>query len=294
MLQNTLFQVKALLKKALVERTEDITEKEAAEEEFNIHLEVSDLTTTHEAYQFLLRRYVQEGHSSEMGTFLDMEKLKARHKRRSSLQPPTIEMQNLISPETEEKRDKAFDKLKTFIRMKDEHNEEKKFEEATKIMKECLDVKPARNKYNPNRRRSSILLSIQRDLDEEMDDLKLSKKHRSGSRSRRNSSVGNLSKSTQNLKTSEEDLQSSTEALVLPPSKPRSRRGSTVGLEPKESDGSTEALTLPDIDNFQRSSSRKSRKSFKKKKKGGDDNGDPYPKRKGSFRRYSLAPEAAL
>ena len=103
-----------------------------------------------------------------------------------------------------------------------------------------------------------------------------------------------LTGSTQNLKTSEEDLQSSTEALVLPPSKPRSRRGSTVGLEPKESDGSTEALTLPDIDNFQRSSSRKSRKSFKKKKKGGDDNGDPYPKRKGSFRRYSLAPEAAL
>ena len=270
-----IFQVKALLKKALVERTKDITDKEAAEEEFNIHLEVSDLTTTHEAYQFLLRRYVEEGRSSDNGTFLDMEKLKARHKRRLSLQPPTVE--NLISPETEEKRDKAFDKLKTFIKLKNEHDEEKKFEEATKIMKECLEVKPMRNKYNPNRRRSSILLNIQRDLDEEMDDLKLIKK-RSGSRSRRNSSVG-LSR-----KTSEEDLKSSTEALVLPPSKPRSRRGSTVELERKEFDGSTEVLTLPDIESkFQRSGSRKSKKKKKKN--------DPYPNRKGSFRRYSLAPE---
>ena len=173
--------------------------------------------------------------------------------------------------------------------MKNEHDEEKKFEEATKIMQECLEVKPRRNKYNPNRRRSSILLHIQRDFDEEMDDMT---KKRSGSRSRRNSSIGlgteKLRSSTQNLKASDEDLQSSSEALILPPTKPRSRRGSSVGLETKkDSEGSNEGLTLPDIDStFKRSGSRKS----KKKKKNGDK--DPYPKRKGSFRRYSLVPDA--
>ena len=281
-----------MLKQALTERTKELTDREAAAiaaGEFNPYLEMSDLTTTHEAFQFLLRRYVEEGCDSEMGTFVNMEKLRERHKRRLSLQPPTIEMEKLLSPETEEKRDKAFDKLKSFIRMKNEHDEEKKFEEATKIMQECLEVKPRRNKYNPNRRRSSILLHIQRDFDEEMDDMT---KKRSGSRSRRNSSIGlgteKLRSSTQNLKASDEDLQSSSEALILPPTKPRSRRGSSVGLETKkDSDGSNEGLTLPDIDStFKRSGSRKS----KKKKKNGDK--DPYPKRKGSFRRYSLVPDA--
>ena len=92
-----------MLKKALTDRTEDLTAKMEFEEEFNIHLELHDLTTTHEAYQFLLRRYVEEGHSTEAGTFVDMAKLKERHKRRLSLQPPTIEEQRLISPETEAK-----------------------------------------------------------------------------------------------------------------------------------------------------------------------------------------------
>ena len=51
---------------------------------------------------------------------------------------------------------------------------------------------------------------------------------------------------------------------------------------------SVEGLNLPEIDRFQRSGSRKSRKSFKEKKNGGEK--DPYPKRKGSYRRYSCVP----
>ena len=95
------------------------------------------------------------------------------------------------------------------------------------------------------------------------------------------------------MKTSEEDVQSSNETLIPP--KPRSRRGSSVGPDllkdrkdlDDDSKESNEALNLPKIDSFQRTGSRKSRKSFKQKKNGEK---DPYPKRKGSFRRYSLAP----
>ena len=103
--------------------------------------------------------------------------------------------------------------------------------------------------------------------------------------------------SIKDMKTSEEDLRSSNEALVPP--KSRSRRGSMVGQEllkeKKEFDdednntNSVEGLNLPDIDSFQRSGSRKSRKSFKEKKNGGEK--DPYPKRKGSYRRYSCVPK---
>ena len=72
--------------------------------------------------------------------------------------------------------------------MKDEHDEEKKFAEATEVCKELLDTKPYKNKYNPNRRRSSILEHLHKELDEELDDLKIQKR-RSGSHSRRNSSI---------------------------------------------------------------------------------------------------------
>ena len=51
-------QVKEMLKVALQERSDNVInfDIEKHEEEFNIHLEIADLTTIHEAYQYLVRK----------------------------------------------------------------------------------------------------------------------------------------------------------------------------------------------------------------------------------------------
>ena len=46
------------------------------------HLQVSDLQTIHEAYQYLLRKYVHK--ENKVANFLTPEQIKANHERRKS------------------------------------------------------------------------------------------------------------------------------------------------------------------------------------------------------------------
>ena len=78
---------KKMLKKHLSERSDYLMELEGnpnaeINEEFNIHLEQADMTTIHEAYQFLVKKYIDGNENSTNEMFLDMEELKAKHLER--------------------------------------------------------------------------------------------------------------------------------------------------------------------------------------------------------------------
>ena len=68
----------------LMERTKDANERDAAEmeQEFNINYEFADLSTIHEAYQFLIKKYVEDVDQLKNENFLDMEELKKKHQKR--------------------------------------------------------------------------------------------------------------------------------------------------------------------------------------------------------------------
>ena len=55
-------KLQKLLEKALIERTEDFHQRteEEMKAEFNINFTVADLSTIHEAFQFLMKKYVEE------------------------------------------------------------------------------------------------------------------------------------------------------------------------------------------------------------------------------------------
>ena len=73
-----------MLEKALMARVKDYRERtvEDLEDEFNPHFQVSDLQTIHEAYQYILRKYVQK--ERKEANFLSMEQIRANHERRKS------------------------------------------------------------------------------------------------------------------------------------------------------------------------------------------------------------------
>lgn len=57
---------------------------EAFLETFDPELEVTDMTTIHEAYQFLVNEYVENGGQSIASCFLTIEQIRANNKRRGS------------------------------------------------------------------------------------------------------------------------------------------------------------------------------------------------------------------
>ena len=52
------------------------------EAEFNINFEVADLSTIHEAYQFLFKKYVAEIDTLKNENFLTAEEIKKNHEKR--------------------------------------------------------------------------------------------------------------------------------------------------------------------------------------------------------------------
>ena len=77
-------KVKELLERSLKARTKDLNERTTEEmaEDFNIDLEIADLTTIHEAYQFLVKKYVENAEEYMNENFLTMEEIKANHEKR--------------------------------------------------------------------------------------------------------------------------------------------------------------------------------------------------------------------
>ena len=65
-------------------RVKDYRERtvEDMEEDFNPHFQVSDLQTIHEAYQYILRKYVHK--EQKVANFLTPEQIRANHERRKS------------------------------------------------------------------------------------------------------------------------------------------------------------------------------------------------------------------
>lgn len=83
-------KVKKLLEKHLMERTKDANERsvEEMESEFNINFAVADLSTIHEAYQFLIKKYVEDVDTLKNENFVDMEELKKRHEKKRKSRTP--------------------------------------------------------------------------------------------------------------------------------------------------------------------------------------------------------------
>ena len=77
-------QVQALLEKALMARVKDYRERsvEDMEEDFNPDFQVSDLQTIHEAFQYIVKKYVQK--EKKVANFLTAEQIRANHERRKS------------------------------------------------------------------------------------------------------------------------------------------------------------------------------------------------------------------
>ena len=69
---------------ALEHKNSDDEDQPLMPESFDIHLEYADMTTIHEAYHFLMKKYVDGNEDMSSNNFLDMEALKARHERRKS------------------------------------------------------------------------------------------------------------------------------------------------------------------------------------------------------------------
>ena len=65
-------------------RVKDYRERtaEEMEDEFNPHFQVSDLQTIHEAYQYLLKKYVHK--EGKVANFLTPEQIRANNERRKS------------------------------------------------------------------------------------------------------------------------------------------------------------------------------------------------------------------
>lgn len=104
-------QVKTMLKDALQERFDALVENPDLEkEDFNIHLEITDMTTIHESYQYLVKKYVDGNEDANSEAFMDMEELKRRHEenkaKREALQAQNGDSDNKkeLSPMDQEKR----------------------------------------------------------------------------------------------------------------------------------------------------------------------------------------------
>ena len=81
-------KVKKLLEKALMRCTNDYRDRgiDDLADEFNPNFEVSDLSTIHEAYQFLIKTYVDDAERRKEKNMLTLEKMKREQElRRSSL-----------------------------------------------------------------------------------------------------------------------------------------------------------------------------------------------------------------
>ena len=72
-------EVKEMLKEALQERSDNVLHFDIHKEEFNIHLEIADLTTIHEAYQYLVKKYVDGNEDSTPEVFVNIDEIKKRH-----------------------------------------------------------------------------------------------------------------------------------------------------------------------------------------------------------------------
>jgi hypothetical protein len=104
-------QVKTMLKDALQERFDALVENPDLEkEDFNIHLEITDMTTIHESYQYLVKKYVDGNEDATSEAFMDMEELKKRHEenkaKREALQAQNGGSDNKkeLSPMDQEKQ----------------------------------------------------------------------------------------------------------------------------------------------------------------------------------------------
>ena len=77
-------KVKQLLEKHLIDRTKESNEKtaEEMESEFNINFEATDLATIHEAYQFLVKKYVEDADKFKNENFLTPEELREMHEKK--------------------------------------------------------------------------------------------------------------------------------------------------------------------------------------------------------------------
>ena len=105
--QNQHAEVRKMLKIHLQERCDYLIEKYENElldkdvpkdDIFDIDLEIADMTTVHEAYQFLIKKYIDGKESVQSDVFVDIQKLKEKRRQklmRSSaptkiIEPPTI------------------------------------------------------------------------------------------------------------------------------------------------------------------------------------------------------------
>ena len=70
-----------MLKEKLQERFDALVENgpDMEKEEFDINLEISDMTTIHESYQYLIKKYVDGNEDYEPADFLNLDDLKKRH-----------------------------------------------------------------------------------------------------------------------------------------------------------------------------------------------------------------------
>ena len=70
-----------MLKEKLQERFDALVENgpDMEKEEFDINLEISDMTTIHDYYQYLIKKYVDGHEGIETGDFLNIDELKKRH-----------------------------------------------------------------------------------------------------------------------------------------------------------------------------------------------------------------------
>lgn len=86
---------------------DDADEEENEKEQFNIHLEQADMKTIHEAYHFLVNKYVDGEEDLASGMFLSIDELRKKHQKRKS-------SNNLLATDNKDKA-KERSEMKTSI-----------------------------------------------------------------------------------------------------------------------------------------------------------------------------------
>jgi len=130
--------VKIMLKEHLKDRGDAITRRDKYgivddDEEFNIFLEDADMTTVHESYQYLIKKYVENGEEVTNGMFIDPSKLNRRGSRRNS----PSGLGQALDPSAGEKGETK--RRNSFFAMIGTEEEEKNMD-AEKILQETLDA----------------------------------------------------------------------------------------------------------------------------------------------------------
>ena len=85
-------ELKQLLDLAIKDRTEDYVQRKhttkavvkTGNKEFNLDLEVTDMSTVHEAFQFLVRKFVETNEGLDDGLVSGLDTLETRKKREST------------------------------------------------------------------------------------------------------------------------------------------------------------------------------------------------------------------